>query len=166
MLSAKTCQNNPGDNDDGTQKFADYVFFVEEDFATNDSDKASRLFYKRHNCDFAGRVAVGDKESLVANYEHYCERPDPAVFNHTPAQADSFYQNIDNIIEDNKEHIPELQLRACYVFHKDFIHKAGKGIEEAGQEGKDDEEYAGLIKWRLVGGKRFSWLRSCWLCRG
>ncbi len=152
-LSAKTCQNNSSDDDDGTQKFTGNILFVEEDFATDDSDKASRLFYKRHNCDFACRVTVCDEESLVSNYKHNRKCPNPAVLNHTPAQADSFNQNIDNIIEDNKEHIPELQLRACYVFHKDFIHKAGKGIEEAGQEGKNDEEYAGLIKWRLVGSK-------------
>ncbi len=152
-LSAKTCQNNSSDDDDGTQKFTGNILFVEEDFATDDSDKASRLFYKRHNCNFACRVTICDEESLVADYEHYGERPDPAVFNHTPAQADFFNQNINYIIENNEQHIPELQLRACYVFHKNFIHKAGKGIEEAGQEGKDDEEYAGLIEGRLVGSK-------------
>lgn len=150
-LSAKTCQNNPGNDDDGTQKLATNVFFVEEDFATEDSDKASRLFYKRHDCNFACRITVSDEQSLIADYKHNRKHPNPAVFNHTPAQADSFYQNIDNIIEDNKEHIPELQLRACYVFHKDFVHKAGKRIKETGQKGKDDEEYAGLIKWWLEG---------------
>ena len=127
MLFSQSPRNNYSSYDDGsTQKLAADVFFVEEDFASDDGNKTGGLFYKRHYCNFAGRVAVGDEESLVADYEHYGKRPDPAVFNHTPAQADFFNQNIDYIIEDNEQHIPELQLRACYVFHEDFVHKAGK----------------------------------------
>ncbi len=118
LLFSQSSGNNYSSYDDcSTQKFAGNVLFVEEDFAADDGNKTGGLFYKRHYCDFAGRVAVSDEESLVANYEHYGERPDPAVFNYTPAEADFFNQNIDYIIEDNEQHIPELKLRACYVFH-------------------------------------------------
>ena len=118
-------------DDGGTQELAGNVFFVEEDFTTDYCDETGRLFYQSHDCNFACRISVSNEKSLITNYKHNRKDPDPAVFYYTKTQAFSFNNNIDNIIEDNEKHIPELKLGAGNIFHKDFVHKTGEGIEEA-----------------------------------
>ena len=128
-LSAKTCQNYSGDDDDGTQKLECNISFLKKDFATDDSDDTGTLFYKSHDCDLAGRVPICNEQRLIANYKHNRQSPHPAVFCHRKTEFFFFYQQVDYVIQDDEQHVPELKLRACNVLHKDFVHEAGEGIE-------------------------------------
>lgn len=117
------------------------VLFLKEDFSAKNCNYAAKLLYDCHYGYATPFHSVCNKKSLVANNKHYSHRPHPAVFNNGSRNFFPLNQHIYRIINNQKKHIPELQLRTVQILHKNFIHKSRNCIQNTGNQRHGNIDY-------------------------